>query len=54
VPDRKSLVHLEKVGFDTRTGEVGEMLAKYGNDRNKKEGGEVIKQGAVLLGFLQC
>lgn len=51
MPDRKSLVHLEKVGFDTRTGEVSEMLANYGNDKNKKEGGKLSSKELYYWDF---
>jgi len=50
VPDRKSVTHLEKMGFDTSISEVGEMLATYANDKNKRG---AIKRRAVLLEFLK-
>lgn len=37
MPERKLVIHLEKIGFDRRISEVGEMLATHEND--KKEGG---------------
>lgn len=49
MPERKLVIHLEKIGFDRRIGEMGEMLATHEND--KKEGGD-IKLRAALLEFL--
>lgn len=50
MPGRKSLIHLDKIGFETRISVVGEVQTTYGNDKKEKEG---TKLRAVPLEFLK-